>query len=54
MPWLFFSAGMLFWPVRLTLVFSRLNFHDPLPGRLYPTLAILIVSLRWDCWRGCN
>ena len=41
-PWLFFSAGMLFWLVLLTLVFNRLIFHDPLPGRLYPTLAILI------------
>ncbi|MDJ0823267.1 MAG: SLAC1 anion channel family protein [Paracoccaceae bacterium] len=40
--WLFFSAGMLFWIVLLTLVMNRLIFHDPLPGRLYPTLAILI------------
>ena len=40
--WLFFSAGMVFWIVLLALVFNRLIFHDPLPGRLQPTLAILI------------
>lgn len=40
--WLFFSAGMVFWIVLLTLVFNRLIFHDPLPGRLQPTMVILI------------
>lgn len=40
--WLFFSAGMVFWVVLLTLVFNRLIFHDPLPARLQPTLVILI------------
>jgi tellurite resistance protein len=40
--WLFFSAGFLFWLVLLTLVMNRLIFHDPLPGKLLPTLAILI------------
>ncbi|MBU3028862.1 SLAC1 anion channel family protein [Paracoccus marinaquae] len=40
--WLFFSAGMIFWLVLLALVFNRLIFHDPLPGRLQPTLVILI------------
>lgn len=39
---LFFSAGVLFWLILLTLVFNRLVFHDPLPGRLQPTLVILI------------
>jgi len=42
LSWLFFSAGIVFWLVLLTLVFNRLVFHDPLPGRLYPTLVILI------------
>jgi len=42
LSWLFFSAGMMFWIVLLTLVFNRLVFHDPLPGRLQPTLVILI------------
>ncbi|WP_346907850.1 SLAC1 anion channel family protein [uncultured Roseibium sp.] len=42
LSWLFFSAGLLFWIVLLTLVFNRLVFHDPLPGKLMPTLTILI------------
>lgn len=42
LSWLFFSAGLLFWLVLLTLVFNRLIFHNPLPDRLYPTLVILI------------
>lgn len=40
--WFFFSVGLLFWPVLLTLVFNRLIFHDPLPGKLRPTLVILV------------
>ena len=42
LSWLFFSTGMIFWVVLLTLVMNRLIFHDPLPGRLLPTLVILI------------
>lgn len=42
LSWLFFSAGILFWIVLLTLVMNRLIFHDPLPARLMPTLVILI------------
>ena len=42
LSWLFFSAGILFWVVLLTLVMNRLIFHEPLPGRLMPTLVILI------------
>jgi tellurite resistance protein len=42
LSWLFFSAGVLFWLVLLTLVMNRLIFHDPLPARLLPTLVILI------------
>lgn len=40
--WFFFSIGLIFWVVLLTLVFNRLIFHNPLPERLYPTLVILI------------
>ena len=40
--WFFFSVGMLFWIVLLTLVFNRVLFHDPLPIKLEPTLFILI------------
>ncbi|MBC7133436.1 MAG: SLAC1 anion channel family protein [Roseovarius sp.] len=40
--WFFASVGLIFWVVLLTLVMNRLIFHDPLPGRLQPTLVILI------------
>ncbi|MCA8906410.1 MAG: SLAC1 anion channel family protein [Rhodospirillaceae bacterium] len=42
LSWFFFSVGILFWLILLTLVFNRLVFHDPLPERLLPTLVILI------------
>ncbi|WP_299350453.1 SLAC1 anion channel family protein [uncultured Shimia sp.] len=42
LSWLFFSAGILFWLVLLTLVFNRLIFHNPMPAKLLPTLVILI------------
>jgi len=50
--WLFFSAGMIFWLLLLTLVFNRLVFHDPMPARLQPTLVIMIAppsvaSIAW-------
>jgi tellurite resistance protein len=40
--WLFFSGGLMFWVVLLTLVMNRLIFHDPIPARLFPTMVILI------------
>jgi tellurite resistance protein len=40
--WFFFSFGVLFWIVLITLVFNRLIFHNPLPERLLPTLMILV------------
>lgn len=40
--WFFFSFGVMFWIVLLTLVFNRLVFHNPLPDRLLPTLMILV------------
>jgi tellurite resistance protein len=40
--WLFFAGGMMFWGILLTLVMNRLVFHDPIPGRLFPTMVILI------------
>ncbi|MGD9866099.1 MAG: SLAC1 anion channel family protein [Pseudodonghicola sp.] len=42
LSWLFFSAGIMFWIVLLTLVMNRLVFHNPIPARLFPTLVILI------------
>jgi tellurite resistance protein len=54
--WYFFSVGMLFWLVLLTLVFNRLVFHDPLPGKLKPTLVILIAppSVAFLAWIELN
>ena len=40
--WFFFSIGMLFWIVLMTIVFYRAIFHDPIEARLLPTLFILI------------
>lgn len=40
--WFFFSIGVVFWLVLMTIVMNRLFFHEPLPERLTPTLFILI------------
>ena len=40
--WFFFSIGMLFWIVLLTIIFNRVMFHDPMQEKLMPTLFILI------------
>jgi tellurite resistance protein len=42
LSWFFFSVGLVFWLVLLTLVFYRVIFHPPLPERLVPTLFILL------------
>ncbi len=42
LAWFFFSIGVVFWVVLLTIVFYRIIFHDPLPQRLLPTLFILV------------
>lgn len=42
LTWLFFSFGLVFWVVLMTIVIYRLVFHEPLPDRLAPTLFILI------------
>ncbi|MDD9717776.1 SLAC1 anion channel family protein [Dinoroseobacter sp. PD6] len=54
--WYFFSVGLLFWLILLTLVFNRLIFHDPLPGKLRPTLVILIAppSVGFLAWLALN
>lgn len=54
--WYFFSLGVLFWIVLLTLVFNRLVFHDPLPGKLRPTLTILIAppAVAFVAWLQLN
>lgn len=40
--WFFFSVGALFSIIYMTLIFYRLFFHAPLPGKLMPTLFILL------------
>jgi tellurite resistance protein len=40
--WFFFATGIIFWIVLLTIVFNRFVFHNPLPGRLMPTMFILV------------
>ena len=54
--WFFFSVGILFWMMFLTLVFNRLIFHNPLPERLLPTLVIMIAppSVGFIAWLQLN
>lgn len=54
--WYFMSVGLLFWLILLTLVMNRLIFHDPLPGRLQPTLLILIAppAVGFVAWLRLN
>lgn len=40
--WFFFSVGLVFWLMLMTIVLYRLFFHEPLPARLTPTLFILL------------
>jgi tellurite resistance protein len=40
--WFFFSIGMLFWVILLTIIFNRVMFHNPMQDKLVPTLFILI------------
>lgn len=40
--WFFFSIGLVFWLILLTIILYRLFFHEPLPQRLTPTLFILL------------
>ncbi|GAB3537819.1 SLAC1 anion channel family protein [Noviherbaspirillum agri] len=42
LSWFFFSIGIVFWLVLLTIVMYRLFFHEALPPRLMPTLFILL------------
>jgi tellurite resistance protein len=40
--WFFFSVGMLFWVMLMTIIFYRVLFHHPIDRKLMPTLFILI------------
>ena len=52
LSWLFFSGGLIFWIVLLTLVMNRLMFHDPLPGKMVPALMILVAppAVAFTAW----
>jgi tellurite resistance protein len=54
--WYFFSVGVLFWIILLTLVFNRLIFHEPLPGKLRPTLMIMVAppAIAFLAWTQLN
>jgi len=54
--WFFFSIGIAFWIVLLTIVMYRLFFHEPLPERLTPTLFILIAppAVAFIAWLKLN
>lgn len=40
--WFAFSVGLVLWLPMLSIVLNRLFFHPPIPGKLLPTLFILI------------
>lgn len=40
--WFFFSIGIVFWMVLMTIMLYRIIFHPPLPAKLMPTLFILL------------
>ncbi|HET7775036.1 MAG TPA: SLAC1 anion channel family protein [Azospira sp.] len=52
LSWFFFSIGVVFWLVLLTIVMYRLFFHEPLSARLTPTLFILLAppSVGFVAW----
>ncbi len=52
--WFFFSIGIVFWFVLLTIVMNRLFFHEPLPVKLLPTMFILLAppSVGFLSWIG--
>lgn len=40
--WFFFSIGIVFWLILMTIVVYRIFFHEPLSQKMTPTLFILI------------
>ncbi|WP_404378372.1 SLAC1 anion channel family protein [Caenispirillum salinarum] len=40
--WFFFSIGVVFWLVLMTLLIYRIIFHDPMPAKILPTLFIFM------------
>ncbi|WP_372965967.1 SLAC1 anion channel family protein [Marinobacter sp.] len=56
LSWFFFSIGLVFWIVLLAIIFNRMFFHHPLPGKLLPTLFILIAppGIGFISWMQLN
>ncbi len=54
--WLFFAVGLVFWLVLFAIVLYRIIFHDPLPGRLIPTLVIMLAppAIGLSAWLALN
>lgn len=52
LSWFFFSIGIVFWGILLTIVMVRLFFHEPLPVRMAPTMFILLAppSVGFVAW----
>lgn len=42
LSWLFFSTGIIFWMILLSLVMNRLVFHGPAADKILPTLIIMV------------
>jgi tellurite resistance protein len=42
LSWFFFSIGIVFWLILLTIILNRIFFYEPLSSRLIPTLFILL------------
>ncbi len=38
----FFAVGIFFWIVLFAIIFNRIIFHNPFPGKFMPTMFILI------------
>jgi tellurite resistance protein len=55
--WFFFSIGIFFWLILLSIILNRLFFYEPLPERLIPTFFILLAppsigSIAWSSLIG--
>ena len=52
LSWFFFSFGVVFWLILLTIILNRIFFYEPLPMRLMPTLFILLAppSVGFVAW----
>ncbi|MDO6460503.1 SLAC1 anion channel family protein [Granulosicoccaceae sp. 1_MG-2023] len=49
LSWFFFSIGLVFWLVLMTIFFYRVFFHNPMPVKLMPTFFILIAPPAVGC-----